>query len=99
MANENKRDYYEVLGLKKDATDADIKRAYRKLAAQYHPDVNHDPGAEEFFRARIVVHVRMILRGKLAVGALDIGVRRILFEAKDLIIISLVLICHAAHLS
>ena len=45
MANENKRDYYEVLGLKKDATDADIKRAYRKLAAQYHPDVNHDPGA------------------------------------------------------
>ena len=38
MANENKRDYYEVLGLKKDATDADIKRAYRKLAAQYHPD-------------------------------------------------------------
>ena len=32
MANENKRDYYEVLGLKKDATDADIKRAYRKLA-------------------------------------------------------------------
>ena len=54
---------------------------------------------EFFFRARIVVHVRMILRGKLAVGALDIGVRRILFEAKDLIIISLVLICHAAHLS
>ena len=50
MANENKRDYYEVLGLKKDATDADIKRAYRKLAAQYHPDVNHDPGAEEKFK-------------------------------------------------
>ena len=38
---------------------------------------------EFFFRARIVVRVRMILRGKLAVGALDIGVRRILFEAKD----------------
>jgi len=54
---------------------------------------------EFFFRARIVVHVRMILRGKLAVGALDIGVRRIFLEAKDLIIISLVLICHAAHLS
>ena len=50
MANENKQDYYEVLGLKKDATDADIKRAYRKLAAQYHPDVNHDPGAEEKFK-------------------------------------------------
>lgn len=50
MANENKRDYYEVLGVKKDATDAEIKRAYRKLAAQYHPDVNHEPGAEERFK-------------------------------------------------
>ena len=50
MANENKRDYYEVLGVAKDASEADIKRAYRKLAAQYHPDVNHDPGAEERFK-------------------------------------------------
>ena len=50
MANENKRDYYEVLGVAKDASEADIKRAYRKLAAQYHPDVNHEPGAEEKFK-------------------------------------------------
>ena len=50
MANENKRDYYEVLGLGKDASEADIKRAYRKLAAQYHPDVNHEPDAEARFK-------------------------------------------------
>ena len=50
MANENKRDYYEVLGVKKDASEAEIKRAYRKLAAQYHPDVNHEPDAEAKFK-------------------------------------------------
>ncbi len=50
MANENKKDYYEVLGVAKDASEADIKRAYRKLAAKYHPDVNHEEGAEEKFK-------------------------------------------------
>ena len=50
MANENKRDYYEVLGLTKDATEADIKKAYRKMAAKYHPDINHEPDAEERFK-------------------------------------------------
>ncbi len=50
MANENKRDYYEVLGVAKDASEADIKRAYRKMAAKYHPDVNHEPDAEDRFK-------------------------------------------------
>ena len=46
----NKKDYYEVLGLQKGATDEEIKRAFRRLAKQYHPDVNKDPGAEEKFK-------------------------------------------------
>ena len=39
---EQKRDYYEVLGLKKGASDDEIKKAYRKLAKQYHPDLHPD---------------------------------------------------------
>lgn len=46
----SKRDYYEVLGLSKGATDDEIKSSYRKLAKKYHPDLNKEPGAEEKFK-------------------------------------------------
>src|SRR5512140_1239967 len=47
MAN---RDFYEVLGVGRNASDDEIKGAFRRLARQYHPDVNKEPDAEEKFK-------------------------------------------------
>jgi len=44
------RDYYDIMGLKRDATQDDIKRAYRKLARKYHPDVSKEADAEQKFK-------------------------------------------------
>ena len=45
-----KRDYYEVLGVDRKASDDDIKRAFKRLAIKYHPDRNKDPDAGEKFQ-------------------------------------------------
>jgi DnaJ-class molecular chaperone len=47
----NKEDYYQTLGIKKDAKPDEIKKAYRRLARKHHPDVNPgDKGAEDRFK-------------------------------------------------
>jgi molecular chaperone DnaJ len=51
MNTATKRDYYDVLGLKKNATSAELKKAFRKLARKYHPDVNpNDKASEQKFK-------------------------------------------------
>lgn len=46
----SKRDYYEVLGVQRGVSEDDLRKAYRKLARQFHPDINKDPGAEDRFK-------------------------------------------------
>src|SRR6266852_9521414 len=51
MATATKKDYYELLSIKKSASVDDIRKAFRKLARKYHTDVNPDKAAEEKFKA------------------------------------------------
>lgn len=48
--SEGERSYYDVLGVTPDASQQDIKRAYRRLAKRFHPDVNREPGADARFK-------------------------------------------------
>ena len=56
----SKKDYYDVLGVQKGASEDELKKAYRKLAMKYHPDRNSDdPAAEEKFKEALINYFGM----------------------------------------
>uniref|UniRef100_A0A671SP81 J domain-containing protein n=1 Tax=Sinocyclocheilus anshuiensis TaxID=1608454 RepID=A0A671SP81_9TELE len=55
------KNYYEVLGIRKDANDEELKKAYRKLALKFHPDKNHAPGATEAFKSKAIGNAYAVL--------------------------------------
>ena len=82
----SKRDYYEILGISKNASEADIKKAYRKIVRDSHPDINpDDPDAEERFLVGLVLDLavqvqqeaQQILDQLLSFREIDFDERRI----------------------
>ena len=81
-----KRDYYEVLGVDRKASDDDIKRAFKRLAIKYHPDRNKDPDAGEKFQE--INEAYQVLSDPAKRQAYDAGG----FEAVDLRLLIVLLV-------
>ena len=59
------KDYYEILGVSKDASEDDLKKSYRKLALRMHPDKNHAPGSTEAFKGWYIYFLKYTIIKKL----------------------------------
>ena len=67
-----KRDFYEVLGITKSASETEIKSAYRKLARKHHPDVDKTPGAAEKFKELSAAHPGLVIKSQVPIKNVNI---------------------------
>ena len=65
------KDYYKILGLSEDASEDDVRKAYRKMAFKFHPDRNKSSGAEEKFKEIAEAYEKLSIKRKQGINIFD----------------------------